>query len=89
MRVALVLRDKDWVLHSVQRTLGSTPSLSFGLGEAKTIESIQIYAPDIEDPIKTLEKQAPNQSLLIHVPKVQRKRNTVPIAVGGTEKGSD
>jgi len=85
MRVALVLRDKDWILHSVQRSVSTIPNLIFGLGDVKTIESIQIYTPDSPEPIKTLEKQKPNQSLLIHVPKIQRKREIVPIADGNTE----
>ncbi len=85
MRVALVLRDKDWILHSVQRTVAAAPQISFGLGDAKTIESIQIFAPEIPEPIKTLEKQQPNQSLLIHIPKIPKKRAVVPIAAGDTE----
>ena len=83
MRVALVLRDKDWVLHSVQRTVSTTPHLIFGLGDVQTIESIQIYSPEVTEPIKTLGKQKPNQRLLIHVPSVTKKRNVVPIAGSG------
>jgi len=81
-RVALVVRDKDWVLHTVQQTMGAVPNLDFGLGDAEIVESIQVYAPSGTEPVKTLEKQKTNQNLLIYVPQTPAEKSS-PVPVAG------
>jgi len=79
-RVAFVVRDQDWVLHPIQRVSGTSPRLTVGLGNAKTIESIQVFAPEKTDPVKMLESVEPNQSIEIQVPKTPKPRAVVPLS---------
>ncbi len=78
-RVELLVRDQDWVLQKVNRVAQAGSQITFGLGDAKTVESIEVFAPDLQEPVARLEKQAPNQSVMIHIPKAPRKRAIVPV----------
>ncbi len=78
-RVAFVVRDQDWVLHPIQRVAGTSSRLTVGLGDAKTVESIQVFAPEKEEPVTILDSIQPNQTIQIQVPKSPRQRAIVPM----------
>lgn len=79
-RVSLVVRDSDWVLHSIERVVDDSADFTIGLGEADIIESVKVFYPGNEEPVKSLEKVEPDQLLEIQLPKRPKKRATEPIS---------
>lgn len=78
-RLSLTVRDKDWVLHRIERRLGITSSLMIGIGQAEVIERLDLFGPEGGDPLSTLEKIEPNREVVIKLPKRPKKRAIVPM----------
>jgi hypothetical protein len=78
-RVSLIVRDRDWILHPIERIVGTKSDFTVGLGDADVIESIKVFYPGDTEPAKELQKMPPNQLLEIELPKRPKKRATVPI----------
>jgi hypothetical protein len=79
-RVSIIVRDSDWVLHSIERVVDSAANFTLGLGEADLIESIKVFYPGNREPVTSLEKVKPNQRIEIELPKRPKKRETEPIS---------
>lgn len=79
-RVSIIVRDSDWVLHSIERVVDSAANFTIGLGEADLIESIKVFYPGNREPVNSLEKVKPNQRIEIELPKRPKKRETEPIS---------
>ena len=80
-RLSLTVRDKDWVLHPIERRLDTAPSLMIGIGQADVIERLDVFAPEGGEPLATLEKIEPNREVVIELPKRPKPRAIVPIEV--------
>lgn len=50
------IRDSDWILHTVRRRLDRFETVSIGLGEGETIESLALYAPGESEPLATMSQ---------------------------------
>ena len=78
-RVSLTIRDKDWVLHPLERRLNTESSIMIGIGQADIIERLEVLGPDGGEPLATLEKIEPNREVVIELPKRPKKRAVVPM----------
>jgi hypothetical protein len=78
-RIALSVRDKDWVLHEIERRPGGDATIMIGIGEADVIERITVLGPEGGEALHTVEKVALDQELVVTLPKQPRKRAVVPI----------
>tara|TARA_R110000850_G_scaffold9033_30_gene33411 strand:- start:7168 stop:9069 length:1902 start_codon:yes stop_codon:yes gene_type:complete len=79
-QVTVVTRDPDWIVHTVTRTMDRDPSVTIGLGEASSIEAIDVAFADGSKAIETLTQGKLNQKLEIKLPKSARKGPLPPSA---------
>ncbi len=85
-RVALAVRDADWVLRSIEGRLGPDASLVLGIGAATTVERLEVWpAHGGEQPLKALENLEPDQTVIIELPPPPAKRAVVPVSVEPSE----
>jgi len=78
-RVTLSVRDRDWVLHEIERRPGTDATIMIGIGEADVIERITVLGPEGGEALHTVEKVTLDQELALDLPKQPRKRAVVPI----------
>lgn len=78
-RLVLIVRDEDWILHTIRRTIRNSNRILIGLGEADTVEKIDILPPESDESLKTLEKLAPNKVVTIDLPARPKQRPVVPM----------
>jgi len=67
-KILAVPRDNDWILRQIPRTLRDDFSLTIGLGEAKTVESLSIYHADGSQAVTPLVELEPDKSIEINIP---------------------
>ena len=79
VRLSLTVRDKDWVLHPIERRLDTASSAMIGIGQADVIERLDVFAPGGGKPLATLEKIEPNREVVLELPKRPKKRAIVPM----------
>ncbi len=84
-RLKLVVRDEDWILHTIRRTLRHSSRMLIGLGEADTVESIDVLPPESDEPLKTIGKVTPNESVTIDLPARPKQRPVVPLSEDSVE----
>ncbi|MEX2581489.1 MAG: VCBS repeat-containing protein [Verrucomicrobiales bacterium] len=79
-RLRLTVRDDDWVLHSIARTVRLEDRITIGLGDADLVEQLDVLPPETDAPLKTLENLDPNEELVIELPKRPKQRPVVPLS---------
>ena len=67
-RITAVPRDNDWILKQIPRTVRREFSLTIGLGEAKTIETLSILNPDGSQAAIPLSGLQPDQRIVVKIP---------------------
>lgn len=78
-RVKLEVRDSDWIVHTISRQFQNESQLTVGVGTADIIETIEIFAPGVEESFEKIEKVKPNQHLSVKIKAQPRKRPAVPL----------
>lgn len=86
LRLVLQLRDRDWILRRIDRTMDLDTSILVGIGQAEMIERIDFYAPGETTPLKTLDQVEPNRRITVELPKLPGKRAIVPLENENTSK---
>lgn len=87
-KVAVTVRDADWVMRTVESRLAMQAAETIGLGDATTIEKIAVFLPGEKEPAAIAEEANPNESVSIVLPKRPRKRAVVPISDENAEASS-
>ncbi len=88
-RLSVTARDRDWVASTFHRVLGEDSALTLGLGDADIVERIDVRDATGGETLKTLEKIAPDNAVVIELPKRPAKRAVVPMEAPAEEgKGS-
>lgn len=82
--ISITVRDGDWVKRTITRQLKLRGEISVGLGNANSIEMINIQRPDEESASGALNDIAPNQSVSIDLPKRPKRRAIVPMTDGNS-----
>lgn len=77
--VVLSVRDKDWVLHDIERHPAVDDTLMIGIGEAEVIERLAVFGPGGGEALHVLEKVKPNEKVVIDLPQQPRQRPVVPL----------
>ena len=67
-RITAVPRDNDWILQQIPRTVRSDFSLTIGLGEAETIETLSILNPDGSQAAAPMSGLQPDQRVEVKIP---------------------
>ncbi len=78
-RLTATVRDRDWVVSTFHRILGEGSALLLGLGDAEVVERLEVRDAAGGETLKTLEKVAPNRSVVVELPKRPAKRAIVPM----------
>lgn len=84
-RVKLTVRDEDWILQTVHRTLRTSSRTLIGLGDADVVERVDILPPASDEPVESREDIAPNEVVEIDLPDRPKQRPVVPMANDAAE----
>lgn len=78
-RVVLSVRDRDWVLHEIERRSGGDTTLMIGIGEADVIERLTVLPPQGDTALYTLEKVPFDAEVVVDLPLLPRPRPVTPL----------